>query len=46
MKRVLLFPGQGIQQIGMFEPYLQYAWAQDLLHRAHKALDFDLTKIT
>ena len=30
----------------MFEPYLQYAWAQDILHRAHKALDFDLTKIT
>ena len=45
MKRVLLFPGSGSQHVGMFEPYLKYDWAQNILHRANSALDFDLTKI-
>ena len=45
MKRVLVFPGQGNQKVGMFDKYLHYAWAKDMLNQANSACGFDLVRI-
>jgi [acyl-carrier-protein] S-malonyltransferase len=44
-KRVLLFPGQGIQSVGMCDSFAKSAWGTNLLERIDSALGFSLSKL-
>jgi [acyl-carrier-protein] S-malonyltransferase len=41
-KRVLLFPGQGIQGVGMCDAFSKYTWNSVILERVDEALQFSV----
>jgi (acyl-carrier-protein) S-malonyltransferase len=42
-RRVLLFPGQGIQFVGMAEAFAKHKWTSEILARIDEALQFPVT---
>jgi malonyl CoA-acyl carrier protein transacylase len=41
-KRVLLFPGQGIQFVGMVDTFTKYKWSAEILGRIDESLQFSV----
>jgi [acyl-carrier-protein] S-malonyltransferase len=39
-KRVLLFPGQGIQFVGMADTFAKFKWNAEILNRVDESLGF------
>ena len=39
-KRVLLFPGQGTQFVGMADTFSKFKWISEILQRVDDALNF------
>ena len=46
MRLAVLFPGQGSQYPGMADPWLQHKAGKKVLHRASKALGWDVVEIS
>src|SRR5438094_721096 len=46
MKVAVLFPGQGSQYVGMADPWLEHKAGKKVLHRASKALGWDVVEIS
>ncbi|HYT77762.1 MAG TPA: acyltransferase domain-containing protein, partial [Actinomycetota bacterium] len=44
MRLAVLFPGQGSQYLGMADPWLEHRAGKKVLHRASKALGWDVVE--
>jgi hypothetical protein len=44
-RRVLVFPGQGLQKVGMFDRYIKYDWAIDMINEVSDVVGYDMKEL-